>query len=137
MFRFKATVIALFVVGGGFVLDAANARVGQIKRTDLVQSDISVEGHEAIQVRLDLAPAAVSIRHLHPGAEVIYVLKGSIEYHVQGEEPVTLHEGGALFIPAGVAHFAKNVGAGEASELATYIVEKGLPNFVPVLEESE
>jgi hypothetical protein len=37
-----------------------------------------------------------------------------------------------LFIPAGVAHLAKNVGGGKASELATYIVEKSSPLVVPV-----
>jgi uncharacterized RmlC-like cupin family protein len=47
-------------------------------------------------------------------------------------QPVTLHAGDALFIPAGAAHLAKNVGNGKASELATYIVEKGSPLVVPV-----
>jgi mannose-6-phosphate isomerase-like protein (cupin superfamily) len=32
-----------------------------------------------------------------------------------------------LFVPAGVAHAAKNVGTVKAVELATYIVEKGKP----------
>jgi quercetin dioxygenase-like cupin family protein len=35
-----------------------------------------------------------------------------------------------LFIPAGTVHSAKNIGAGEARELATYIVEKGKPLVV-------
>jgi quercetin dioxygenase-like cupin family protein len=40
---------------------------------------------------------------------------------------VTLKAGGALFIPAGTIHSAKNVGSGNAAELATYLVEKGKP----------
>jgi quercetin dioxygenase-like cupin family protein len=32
-----------------------------------------------------------------------------------------------LFIPAGTIHAAKNAGSDTASELATYIVEKGKP----------
>jgi quercetin dioxygenase-like cupin family protein len=40
---------------------------------------------------------------------------------------VTVSAGGVLFIPAGTAHAAKNVGSGNAVELATYIVEKGKP----------
>ena len=32
-----------------------------------------------------------------------------------------------LFIPTGVAHSARNVGDGKASELATYIATKGSP----------
>lgn len=43
---------------------------------------------------------------------------------------MTLKAGEALFIPAGTIHAAKNVGAGNASELATYIVEKGEPLVV-------
>ena len=35
--------------------------------------------------------------------------------------------GDVLFIPAGTIHAAKNVGTGTASELATYVVEKGKP----------
>jgi hypothetical protein len=33
-------------------------------------------------------------------------------------------------IPAGAIHAAKNVGSGNAAELATYIVEKGKPLVV-------
>jgi hypothetical protein len=32
-----------------------------------------------------------------------------------------------LFIPARTIHAAKNVGAGNGAELATYVVEKGKP----------
>ncbi len=60
-----------------------------------------------------------------------YVLKGSIEYQLEGREPVTLKTGEALFIPAGVAHVAKNVGDGEASELATYVVKKDETLVIP------
>jgi quercetin dioxygenase-like cupin family protein len=40
---------------------------------------------------------------------------------------VTLNAGEVLFIPAGTIHEVKNVGTGNAAELATYIVEKGKP----------
>jgi quercetin dioxygenase-like cupin family protein len=40
---------------------------------------------------------------------------------------VTLKAGDVLFVPAGKVHAAKNVGTVTASELATYIVEKGKP----------
>jgi quercetin dioxygenase-like cupin family protein len=66
-------------------------------------------------------------KHRHPGEEIIYVLEGSLEYRLEGRPPVTLKSGEVLFVPAGVAHSATNVGTGEASELATYIVEKGKP----------
>ncbi len=123
---------ALLLVGTGLALQAANAQQPGIQRTDLLQHDLSVPGHETVQARVDIEPGATSIKHSHPGEEVAYVLEGSLEYQLEGRAPVTLHAGEALFIPAGVAHLAKNVGSGKASELATYIVEKGIPLVVPV-----
>ena len=55
----------------------------------------------------------------------------SLEYALEGRPPVTLKAGDVLFIPAGVPHAVKNVGSGNASELATYIVEKGKQLLVP------
>ena len=40
---------------------------------------------------------------------------------------MTLKAGDVLFIPAETIHTAKNVGSVTASELATYVVEKGKP----------
>ncbi|MGF6177616.1 cupin domain-containing protein [Ensifer sp. 4252] len=122
----------LLIVGSGLVLPAAKAQQPGIQRTDLVQHDLSILGRETVQARVDIEPGAISIKHSHPGEEVAYVLEGSLEYQLEGKAPVTLHAGEALFIPAGVAHVAKNVGSGKASELATYIVEKGTPLVVPV-----
>jgi quercetin dioxygenase-like cupin family protein len=96
-------------------------------RIDLQRHDLSVAGHEAIQARVDFAPRATAPRHKHPGEEIIYVLTGSLEYFVEGRPPVTLNPGDVLFIPAGTAHGVTNVGSGSASELATYVVEKGKP----------
>ncbi|WP_026615768.1 cupin domain-containing protein [Ensifer aridi] len=123
---------ALLIVGSGLTLAAAQAQQPGLRRTDLLQHDLSVPAREVDQVRVDFDPGAVSIKHSHPGEEVAYVLEGSLEYQLEGRSPVTLHAGETLFIPAGVAHVAKNVGSGSASELATYIVEKGVPLVVPV-----
>ena len=98
-----------------------------IARTDLQRHDLSTAGHEAIQTRVDFAPGAVAPRHRHPGEELVFVLRGSLEYRLDGQAPVTLNPGGTLFIPAGTVHAVRNVGTTIASELATYIVEKGQP----------
>jgi quercetin dioxygenase-like cupin family protein len=34
-------------------------------------------------------------------------------------------------VPAGAVHWVRNVGSGNAAELATYIVEKGKPLLAP------
>ena len=43
-----------------------------------------------------------------------------------------LRAGDVLFVPAGKIHAAKNVGSGNGSELATYVVKKGKPLVVLV-----
>jgi quercetin dioxygenase-like cupin family protein len=108
----------------------APAQPPGIKRTDVLRSDFSVPGREVIQVLVEIAPGVAFPEHSHPGEEVAYVVKGSLEYALEGRPPVTLEAGDALFIPAGVPHAVKNVGSGEAAELATYIVEKGRPLLV-------
>jgi quercetin dioxygenase-like cupin family protein len=98
-----------------------------ITRTDLQRHDLGVPGFEAIQVRVGFAPGAAFGRHTHPGEEIIYVLEGTLEYEVEGKPAATLKAGDVLFIPAGTIHAAKNVGSGNAAELATYVLEKGKP----------
>ena len=74
---------------------------------------------------VDIAPGVAFARHSHPGEEIINVLEGSLEYQVEGKPPVTLKAGDVLFIPARAIHSAKNVGSGNAAELATYVSKKG------------
>ncbi|RUM18838.1 cupin domain-containing protein [Rhizobium vallis] len=120
-------VIALALALG----TAAAAHAEQpLQRTDLVENDIDVPGHEAVQVRVDFAPGVLAPNHSHPGEEIAFVIEGTLEYQLEGREPVTLHAGQSLFIPSGTVHSAKNVGSGKASELATYIVRKGEPLVV-------
>lgn len=96
-----------------------------IRRTDLLRNDLGITGREVIQVRVDFDRGAMFPKHSHPGEEIAYILEGTLEYQVEGSPPVTLKAGDVLFIPAGAAHSVKNVGRGNASELATYVVEKG------------
>ena len=96
-------------------------------RTNLQQQDLSVPGREMVQARVDIGPEAPLVKHTHPGEEIIYVLEGSLEYQVEGQPARTFHAGDALTVPAGMVHAVRNVGSGNAAELATYVVEKGKP----------
>jgi quercetin dioxygenase-like cupin family protein len=125
---------AALIAGGGLALHAqdtsphiASPQRPGVSRTDLLRDDLSFAGREAIQVRVDFGRGAGAPRHSHPGEEIAYVLKGALEYRLDGRPPITLRGGQSLFIPAGTIHSARNVGTGSASELATYIVEKGKP----------
>jgi quercetin dioxygenase-like cupin family protein len=123
----RTVTVAALAVATGLLLHVARAQQPGVKRTDLQRHDLSVPGREAIQVRVDIDPGVAFPRHRHPGEEIIYVLEGTFEYEVEGKPTVTLKAGDVLFIPAGTIHAAKNVGSGNAAELATYVVEKGKP----------
>jgi quercetin dioxygenase-like cupin family protein len=101
--------------------------LGDIKRTHLMTKDLSIPGREVIQVRVDFPPGVVAARHNHPGEELVYLIEGELEYRLDGKPPVILRAGDVLLIPYGTHHAVKNVGTGNAAELATYIVEKGKP----------
>lgn len=128
----RIIAVAVLVVASSLALHVALSQQQGIKRTDLQRHDINVPGREVVQVRVELAPGVSFPKHTHPGEEIIYVLEGSLEYQVEGKPPVTLKAGDVLFIPAGKIHAAKNVGSGNGSELATYVVEKGKPLVVMV-----
>ena len=125
----RAVALGVLTFVGASALNVAQAQQG-ITRTDLQRHDLSVPGREAIQVRVGFAPGVTAPRHSHPGEEIVYVIEGVIEYRLDGQAPVTLKAGEVLFVPAGVIHAAKNVGSGDAAELATYVVEKDKPLVV-------
>jgi quercetin dioxygenase-like cupin family protein len=103
-----------------------------LTRASIQEHDLSVPGLQVIQNRVDISPDAPVFRHKHPGEEVIYVLEGSIQYDIDGQLPIRVSVGEGLTVPADTIHAAKNVGTGNAAELATYIVEKGKPFLVAV-----
>lgn len=127
----RVLAAAVLVFASGLALHLAQAQAPGTKRTDLQRHDLGIPGREVVQVRVDFAPGVVAPAHSHPGEEIVYAMEGLLEYRLQGRPPVTLKPGDVLFIPAGTIHAVKNVGTGNAAELATYIVEKGKPLLVP------
>ncbi len=127
-FSFTPVVAAVaLTVGGAWALHAAPKPLPATTRTELQRHDLGIPGRETIQARISFEPGAAFPRHRHPGEEIIYVLDGALAYQVEGRPTVTLKAGDVLFIPAETTHAAENVGTGTASELATYVVEKGRP----------
>src|SRR5688500_4329041 len=123
----RVLTVAVLIVTSCLALNVAQSQELGVTRTDLLRQDLSVSGREVIQVRVDFAPGVAFPPHSHPGEEIAYVIEGLLEYQFEGQPPVTLKAGEALFIPAGTIHSAKNVGSVNAAELATYLVEKGKP----------
>jgi quercetin dioxygenase-like cupin family protein len=123
----RAMAVAAVIVAGWLALQRTQAQQPAIGRTEVLRHDLGQPGREVVQVRVDFAPGAAFGMHTHPGEEIAYVLEGSLEYQLEGKPPITLKAGESLFIPAGAIHAARNVGSGNAAELATYLVEKGKP----------
>jgi quercetin dioxygenase-like cupin family protein len=122
-------IAAALIVGSVVPLHSVLAQ--SPRSTDaLTHRDLGDGLREVIQTRVDFAAGAVFPMHSHPGVEVAYVLEGSLQYQFGAVAPVTLKAGDSLFIPAGSIHSAKNVGNGNASEFAAYVVEMSKPLVV-------
>jgi quercetin dioxygenase-like cupin family protein len=124
---------AALLVASSLALPLGQARevsLGDIKRTNLLRNDLSASGREVIQVLVEFGPGVTAARHSHPGEELVFVTEGSLEYRLDGRPPVIVKAGEVLFIPHGTPHAVKNLGTVKATELATYIVEKGKPLLV-------
>ena len=126
MRTFRIAAAAMLVAEGAVALGFAQAQQPGVKRTELQRRNLSVPGREVVQVRVDLDAGSGFPRHTHPGDEIIYVIEGTWQYEIGGKA-VTAKAGDVLFVPAGTIHSARNVGTGNAAELATYVVEKGPP----------
>jgi quercetin dioxygenase-like cupin family protein len=126
MTTIRIVAAAALIVASAVALRVVQGQQAGATRTELQRHDLSVPGREVIQVRVDLEPGSVFPSHTHPGEEIIYVLEGTWEYEIAGK-PVTARAGDVLFVPARTIHSARNAGSGKASELATYLVEKGQP----------
>src|SRR5687767_5762843 len=126
----RMVVMVALIAGSAFALHAAQAQIQGVRRIDLQRHDLSVAGREGIQARVELDPGVTAPRHWHTGEEIVNVLEGSFEYQRDGKPRIRLKAGDVLFIPARRIHSAKNIGSGNAAELATYIVEKGKPVLV-------
>jgi quercetin dioxygenase-like cupin family protein len=96
-----------------------------VTRTVVTTADVSVANREAVQARVEIAPAGVIGWHTHPGDEVSYVTDGVVTLLVAGKPPRRVVAGEGFVIPAGVVHSAKNEGSSAAKLLVVYVVEKG------------
>jgi quercetin dioxygenase-like cupin family protein len=123
---------AVLIAGCGLAVLIGQTQKPGTMRTDLQRHDLSIPGHEVVQVRVDFDPGYVAPRHTHYGEEIIYVIEGTLEYQIGDKPPVTVKAGDVLFVPAGTVHSVKNIGSANGAELATYVVEKGKPLITPV-----
>jgi quercetin dioxygenase-like cupin family protein len=99
----------------------------RLHRTELQHKASSIPGREIVQVRTEIPSGVESGWHTHPGEEVGYIVAGTVEMEVEGQETLTLQAGEGFLIPPGTPHNAIDVGEGTGEMLSTYIVEIGHP----------
>lgn len=100
---------------------------GNLKRTELQRSNLSVPGREIVQVLTEIPAGVESGWHVHPGEEVGYIAAGTVQMQIRDQETLTLEAGAPFLIPPGIPHNALDLGPGTGHMLSTYIVEIGKP----------
>ena len=113
----------------------ADALAGKLKRTELQHSASSIPGREIVQVLTEIPAGVASGWHIHPGEEVGFIVAGTVEMMIRGQETLTLHAGDGFLIPPRTPHNALDVGPEPGRMLSTYIVEVGQPLATFVREE--
>lgn len=120
------TVVAACVLSAAA---SATPPEGDAQRTDLAKgttdTPISIVTHgeeTAFYVQsLVLEPGASSGWHTHSGPEQSVVTKGAVQVQTAGNCLITDYTAGqTVFLPGGVAHVVKNIGADDAEVVVTY-----------------
>jgi quercetin dioxygenase-like cupin family protein len=127
----RIVVVSVLAIASALTLHLASAQQQGVKRTELQRHNLSAPGREVIQMRVAVDSGVALPMHSHHGEEIVYVLEGVWEFQLEGENVQTLKAGDVAFVPAGVKHWAKNVGSDTGSVLATYVVQKGKPLVIP------
>jgi quercetin dioxygenase-like cupin family protein len=107
---------------------------GKLKRTEVQHKPSSIADREIVQVLTEIPVGVESGWHTHPGEEVGYIVAGTVQMRIEGEETLTLQAGDGFLIPPRTPHNALDLGPGTGRMLSTYIVEVGQPlsTFVDV-----
>ncbi len=97
-----------------------------IKRTILQRSDVLGTNYETVFGIAEIAPNVDFASHTHPGAEIGYLIEGSITHIVKGRPPREAKAGDSVLIPAGVPHSGR-AGPNGAKIVSAWVVEKAKP----------
>jgi quercetin dioxygenase-like cupin family protein len=118
----------------GFAATDAGAQQGTqtagIKRTLLSRMDGPAPGYETISAKIEAPAGSLIAKHTHFGIETTYVVEGSLELEIAGQEPKTFSAGEAFQVPAGAVHGGKT-GDKPIVLSGVYVVEKGKPLATP------
>ena len=98
-----------------------------LRRTEVQHSGSSIPGRDIIQVLTEIPVGVESGWHIHPGEEVGYILSGTVQMQIRGQQTLTLNTGDGFLIPPRTPHNALDLGPDTGRMLSTYIVDAGEP----------
>ncbi len=120
-----ACIAAAFFVSSATVPALAG---GEPKRTKLLNTTLGDIEREVNIVVAEFEPGAETPRHLHPGNLFVYVLEGTLEVHVEGEEPQMISAGEVFQEVPDKPMVGRNVSASEGAKVIIFqIGEVGKP----------
>ena len=96
----------------------ADAHITSVLTTELEGMD----GMEANIVVEKVEPGWETPRHIHPGHVFVYVLEGTIEIAVEGEEPRKVSAGEAVYESPNKPMIGRNVSSSEGARLVVFQV---------------
>ena len=100
-------------------------------RKILQQMDGPTPGYVTILVEATVDPGVAIARHTHPGIETSYVIEGSIDLPIQGQETKTYSAGDTYQVPTATPHAGGKASDKRTRIASTYVVEKGKPLASP------
>lgn len=114
-----STAAGVFVSAGFFAASAvAGSHATKVLTTELE----GLEGLEANIVVEDVEPGWETPRHVHPGHVFVYVVDGTIEIEVDGEEPRKISAGEAVYESPNRPMVGRNVSTSEGARLVVFQV---------------
>jgi quercetin dioxygenase-like cupin family protein len=126
-------VLGAALIGGTYAVRAVETSPAMVTRTEILKTDmVGMSGYDGIMYVTTVGPGGFAPRHSHPGFEFNYVLKGSVTFQPDGEGPVTLKAGQAMFNPLGHIHKVSNASNTESATVVVVLVhQKGKPLVIP------
>jgi quercetin dioxygenase-like cupin family protein len=124
-----AAVFSLILTLGASAALAQAPTAPSVVRNIVGRGDVNAG--EAIHARTDIPSGLTSGRHIHHGAEILYVIEGELEYSEQGQPTRILKAGDSVYAARGVPHEAKAIGGQTARLSIVYVVDKDRPLSEP------
>ncbi len=122
-YRYRLTlVIAALTAACTTPVSAQDAP--QIKRSLLLQQDMTLAGREAVVALIELPPGSAEGRHTHPAELYVYLIEGEIVLETEGQPDRGMKAGEAAAVMPERVHQAINRGGVTAKGVAVFVAEK-------------